>query len=93
VEAVRTALDVFLTNAAADWNTDGVKGLTTDPYGGILEWALSMKTGHGNLPGVSGRAFANWLNNQWDNWAEDPEVSVQKVLEGAVTEWCGGRSF
>lgn len=24
---------------------------------------------------------------------EEEDVKVQKILEGAVTEWCGGRSF
>jgi hypothetical protein len=93
VEAVKTALDVFLTNSASDWNTDGPRGRVTDPYGGILEWALSMQPDHGQLPGKSAHAFADWLNNGWDNWTEDDEKTVEDVLRGAVYNWCGGRSF
>lgn len=59
----------------------------------IREWALSMQPGHGQLPGSSGRAFAGWLDAVWENWTEEPEVPVQRILEGAVAEWCGGRSF
>lgn len=59
----------------------------------IHEWAISMQPDHGQLPGASGRAFAEWLNHEWDGWTEEEEVPVQKILEGAVAEWCGGRSF
>lgn len=59
----------------------------------IREWAISMQPEHGQLPGASGRAFAEWLNDGWNGWTEEEEVTVQKILEGAVSEWCGGRSF
>lgn len=59
----------------------------------IRVWAISTQPGHGQLPAVSGRAFAEWLNNEWLNWTGEEEVPVQKILEGAVSEWCGGRSF
>lgn len=59
----------------------------------IREWAISMQPDHGQLPGASGRAFAEWLNDEWNGWTEEEEVPVQKILEGAVSEWCGGRSF
>lgn len=59
----------------------------------IREWARGTGPTEGQLPADSGRAFAEWLNNVWDNWTDEPEVSVQKILEGAVSEWCGGRSF
>lgn len=59
----------------------------------IAEWARGTGPTEGQLPDVSGRAFASWLDHVWENWTEEPEVSVQKILEGAVSEWCGGRSF
>lgn len=59
----------------------------------IREWAISMHPDHGQLPGASGRAFAEWLNDGWNGWTEEPEFTVQKILEGAVAEWCGGRTF
>ena len=59
----------------------------------IHEWAISMQPEHGQLPGVSGRAFAEWLDDQWNGWTEEEDVPVQKILDGAVTEWCGGRTF
>lgn len=59
----------------------------------IREWAISPQPDHGQLPGTSGAAFAQWLDEGWDGWTEEPEVTVKDVLEGAVSEWCGGRSF
>lgn len=59
----------------------------------IAEWSTGKGPTEGQLPGVSGRAFAQWLDEGWDNWTEEPEVLVQKILEGAVSDWCGGRSF
>lgn len=59
----------------------------------IAEWATGMRDGRGQLPDVSGRDFASWLDHVWEDWTEEPEKSVQKILEGAVTHWCGGRSF
>lgn len=59
----------------------------------IAEWARGTGASEGQLPDVSGRDFASWLDHVWSEWTEDPEVPVQKILEGAVSEWCGGRSF
>lgn len=58
----------------------------------IREWAISPHPDHGQLPAASGRAFAEWLNNEWNDWCEEP-VKVKELLEGAVSNWCGGRSF
>lgn len=57
----------------------------------ILDWALDPELG--SLPGMSGRAFTNWLDICWEDWAADPEATVKSVLEGAVSDWCGGRTF
>lgn len=59
----------------------------------IAEWARGTGPTEGQLPDVSGRDFASWLDHMWEDWTEEPEVPVQKILEGAVSEWCGGRSF
>lgn len=59
----------------------------------IREWAIGMQPTEGQLPGASGRAFAEWLSDEWNDWTEEEEVPVQKILEGAVIEWCGGRTF
>lgn len=59
----------------------------------IAEWARGTGPTEGQLPDVSGRDFASWLDHVWSDWTEEPEASVQKILEGAVSEWCGGRSF
>jgi hypothetical protein len=57
----------------------------------IQAWALDPE--HGGLPDLSGRSFANWLDNEWEQWTEEPERTVEDVLKGAVTQWCGGRTF
>ena len=59
----------------------------------IQEWATGKGSTEGQLPDVSGRDFASWLDHVWEDWTEEEEVPVQKILEGAVAEWCGGRSF
>ena len=57
----------------------------------LQAWALDSE--QGALPDPSGRSFANWIDHLWNNWAEDPEITVLEVLQGAVSEWCGGRTF
>lgn len=59
----------------------------------IREWAILMGPDQGKLPPPSARAFAEWLNVEWEDWTEEEDVKVQEILEGAVTEWCGGRGF
>lgn len=59
----------------------------------IAEWATGKGPDEGQLPDTSGRDFASWLDHVWEDWSEEPEVPVQKVLEGAVIDWCGGRTF
>lgn len=55
----------------------------------MLDWALDPE--YGGLPPRSATAFADWLNEVWEDWTEEPEPTVKDILEGAVTEWCGGR--
>lgn len=55
----------------------------------ILDWALDPELG--SLPSRSARMFSDWLDEVWDDWTEDPEQTVKDILEGAVTDWCGGR--
>jgi len=55
----------------------------------IRDWASDPDLG--GLPAASARAFATWLNENWNNWTEDEEATVRSILEGAVTDWCGGR--
>lgn len=57
----------------------------------IQDWA--SEPGGGSLPDESARAFATWLNEVWDDYTEDATSTVKDVLEGAVTQWCGGRTF
>lgn len=59
----------------------------------IREWAIGMKPTEGQLPGVSAAAFASWLDHMWEDWTGEPERTVKDVLEGAVADWCGGRTF
>lgn len=82
-------LKEFLAAPAVDYDPDGA--LMKDPYNKALAWARDPE--HGGLPLESARGFANWLSNCWADWTEDPEATVKDVLEGAVTEWCGGRTF
>lgn len=57
----------------------------------IIEWARDGDLG--SLPDASARAFGHWLAGCWGDWTEDPETTVKNVLEGAVSDWCGGRTF
>lgn len=79
----------FLAEPARDWDPDGSKGQS--PYSKVLAWALDPDLG--GLPRYSARPFAEWISNVWADWTEDPEVTVAGVLDGAVSDWCGGRTF
>jgi len=57
----------------------------------INDWASDPDLG--GLPTASARAFATWLNENWDDWTENEEATVKDILEGAVTDWCGGRTM
>jgi hypothetical protein len=91
VEAVKTpTLKTFLAEDAraydAGWNI-----LASDPYSKILGWARDPE--YGGLPEYAAYHFAQWLSNVWADWTEEPDRTVKDVLEGAVTDWCGGRTF
>lgn len=56
--------------------------------GAILDWALS-DTG-GGLPEVSARPFARWLNNEWNDFADESGAQTNEdVLKGALMHWMG----
>lgn len=57
----------------------------------IIEWARDGDLG--SLPDASARAFGRWLDANWGEWTEDLEATVKDVLEGAVVDWCGGRTL
>jgi hypothetical protein len=57
----------------------------------IRDWAEAEDGG--TLPEPSARAFALWLNEEWNDWTEDGETTVKDAFEGAVAQWCGGRTF
>jgi hypothetical protein len=59
----------------------------------IREWAIGQQPDQGQLPGRSASAFATWLDQSWEDWSDDEDATVKDILSGAVTEWCGGRSF
>lgn len=81
-------LKEFLDEPASDWDPDGPRG--ADPHSKVLAWAQDPE--FGGLPPEAARPFADWLSNEWANWTEEP-ITVKDVLEGAVTQWCGGRTF
>lgn len=83
-------LQEFLGQKAQHYD-DGYNDLASDPYSKIFSWAADPE--HGGLPERSARGFADWLSGCWSDWTEEPETTVKDVLEGAVSAWCGGRSF
>lgn len=82
-------LKAFLAQPAIDYDAD--RGTNPDPYAKILAWAQDPE--HGGLPERSARGFADWLSNVWADWCEDENATVEQVLQGAVADWCGGRTF
>lgn len=80
-------LKVFLAAPASDYDPDKV----ADPYSKILAWAQDSE--YGGLPEPSARGFASWLSNVWVDWTEEEGITVQQLLDGAVTDWCGGREM
>lgn len=80
-------LKAFLEQDAQDYNPEGPGfGL----YSKIQGWAEDPE--YGGLSPASAQHFAQWLSDAWADWAEEP-VRIKDVLEGAVTDWCGGRTF
>lgn len=83
-------LKAFLAQPAADYDMD--QNLhAPDPHAKILAWAEDPE--HGGLPERSARGFADWLSNGWADWCEEDGTTVEAVLQGAVADWCGGRTF
>lgn len=78
-------LKTFLEEPARNYNSDELR----DPYSKVIAWAEDVD--HGGLPPESARGFTNWISNVWDDWTEEDGVTVASVLDGAVTDWCGGR--
>lgn len=69
----------------------GSISLTVTAYA-IAQWAVAPDGG--SLPRESADAFAVWLESAWDDFYEEgDEATVQQVLEGAVSDWCGGRTL
>lgn len=79
-------MNKFLDTDASAYDVDNPTG--TDPYNKILGWAEDPE--FGGLPSYAAKPFAVWLSNVWSNFTEEP-CKVKDVLEGAVTDWCGGR--
>jgi hypothetical protein len=86
-EQSRNKLKAFLDEEARDYD-DEYNPQAADPYSKIIAWAEDPELG--GLPARSARGFADWISGCWSDWTEEP-VTVKDVLEGAVTDWCGGR--
>lgn len=63
---------------------------TIEPYD-IIIWAKDDEGGQ--LPAPSAQAFGRWLADAWSKFADDEEATVGDVLQGAVSDWVGGRTF
>lgn len=81
-------LKKFLERDARHYGTD--EPGSPDPHSLILAWAGDPE--HGALPAPNASAFANWLSNGWADRTEESST-VDEVLNRAVTDWCGGRTF
>lgn len=46
-----------------------------------------------DLPDYSAEPFATWLDSTWFEYAEDPEATNRDVIDGALEDWCGGRTW
>lgn len=69
-------------NETADFEDDGF------PYHRILNWAQSDK-GAG-LPYVSAQPFANWLDNNWNDYDDGTGSQTNEdILKGALDFWTG----
>lgn len=80
-------LKAFLAAPAADYDPDGV--LMQDPYNKALAWAKDPE--YGGLPPENARAFANWLEDAWSEYAADQDLTTGEVLRLALEKWIGGR--
>lgn len=47
------------------------------------------------LPDYSARPFADWLDDEWCRYTDDPQgglLTNRNVIYGALIDWCGGRT-
>lgn len=88
-ERARKNVDRFLDQPASAYDASHPDG--NDPYGRIMDWACDPD--YGGLSRWSGLAFAAWLRDAWPDFldGDDDTIKVKAVLEGAVSDWCGGR--
>lgn len=63
----------------------GVRELTSRD---IYDWAKD----DAGLTAPSAKAFSGWMCVVWYDFNEDCDLTNRQVLEGALAEWCGGRS-
>lgn len=85
---IPTKMKTFLERPGVDFSVE--RWDAPDPYGQILDWALNADHG-GGLPLMAARPFADWISKVWDDWCEDETATVKDILEGAITDFCGGR--
>lgn len=83
------AYDKSIRTQTRDLLTTPAKEVDKEVYEVTYDWATAA--GHGDLPARSAAGFARWMDESWEDWIEDEEATVLSVLEGAVTDWCGGR--
>lgn len=58
----------------------------------IQEWAQAEDGG--GLVYPAARAFASWLDNGWNEFADPEQVQTNlDVLKSALSEWTGGRVY
>lgn len=88
-EQNRARLKGFLAEPASRYDVDTLEGV--DPYSKIHAWALDPELG--GLPPYAARHFANWLAGAWSDFLEPehPDAPVKDVLDGAMSDWTGGR--
>lgn len=83
-KSIRPQTKELLTATAAGLDDPNVYELAYD-------WATAG--GHGDLPARSAAGFARWLDEAWSDWTDDEEATVESIFQGAVTDWCGGRTL
>lgn len=83
--------------AIAEWGQEAGAGPADEVREGVQpvteEMILDYIRRENELPDYSAVPFAAWINESWFQYSEPETLTNKEVIDGALMDWCGGRSL